>query len=105
MKRNQLGSKKEENLVYIHSTLCLLFRKDPKYKKGSFNRWYQYTNDTICVDKEIQLDGLVEQPPISTDEQEPQLKSDAYLESMLSKDLSDVDDNEDTNVAVLVDMA
>ena len=31
-------------------------------------------------------------PPDTIDEQEPQLESDAYLESLLREDLSDVDD-------------
>eukprot|EP00253_Pinus_taeda_P003416 PITA_03416 len=36
VKRNRLGSKKAENLVYIHSTLRLISRKDPGYKEGPF---------------------------------------------------------------------
>ena len=31
-------------------------------------------------------------PPVTIDEEEPQLESDAYLESLLTEDLSDVDD-------------
>jgi hypothetical protein len=87
-----LGSKKAENLVYIHSTLCLISQKDLGYKEGPFKRWGQYTNDAMCVGEEIQPDGLIELPPVAMDEKEPQDESDSYLESMLIEDLSDVDD-------------
>ena len=92
MKRNRLGSKKAENLVYIHSTLRLISRKDPRYKEGPFKRWDQYIDDATCVDEEIQPDGLVELPIVTADEFDPQLESDSYLESLLTEDLSDVDD-------------
>ena len=46
----------------------------------------------MCVDEEIQLDGLIELPPVAMDEQEPQDESDSYLESMLIENLSDADD-------------
>ena len=78
--------------MYIHSTLCLISRKDPGYKEGPFKRWDQYTDDATCVDEEIQPDGLVELPVVTIDEQETQLDSDSYLESLLTEDLSDVDD-------------
>ena len=105
MKRNRLGSKKAENLVYIHSTLRLISRKDPGYKEGPFKRWDQYTNDVVCVDEEIELDGLVEIPPVAIDE-EPPLDSHTYLESLLTKDLLDVDvDANDSDVANVVDLA
>ena len=78
--------------MYIHSTLCLISRKDLRYKEGPFKRWDQYTDDVMCVGEEIQLDGLIELPPVAMDEKEPQDESDSYLESMLTEDLSDVDD-------------
>ena len=87
-----MGSKKAENLVYIHSTLRLISRKDPGYKEGPFKRWDQYTDNAICVDEDVQPDGLVEIPPVALDEQELTLESDNYLESLLTKDLSDADD-------------
>lgn len=86
-----LGSKKAENLVYVHSTFRLISRKDPGYE-GPFKRWDQYTNDAMCVDEEIQPDGLIELPTIAMDEKEPQDESNPYLDSMLTKDLRDVDD-------------
>jgi len=46
----------------------------------------------MCVDEEIQPDGLIELPPIAINEQEPQDESDSYMESMLTEDLSDADD-------------
>ena len=72
VKRNRLGSKKAENLVYIHSTLCLISQKDLGYKEGPFKRWDQYTNDAMCVGEEIQPDGLIELPLVAMDEKEPQ---------------------------------
>eukprot|EP00253_Pinus_taeda_P035891 PITA_35891 len=92
VKRNRLGSKKAENLVYIHNTLRLISRKDLGYKEGPFKRWDQHIDDASCVDEEIQPDGLIELPPIAMDEQEPEDESDSYLENMLAEDLSDVDD-------------
>ena len=85
-----MGSKKAKNLMYIHSTLHLLFLKDPGYE-GPFKRWDQYTDDVMCVDEEIQLDGLIVLPLVAMDEQEPLNESDSYLESMLTEDLSDDD--------------
>ena len=46
----------------------------------------------LCVDEEIQLDGFIELPSVAMDEEEPQDERDSYLESMLTEDLSDVDD-------------
>ena len=68
---NRLGSKKAKNLVCIHSTLCLISRKDPGYKEGPFKRWDQYTDDAMCVEEEIQPNGLIELPLVALDEQEP----------------------------------
>ena len=92
MKRDGLGSKKAKNLVYIHSTLRLISRKDSGYKEGPFKRWDQYTNYATCVDEEIQPDGLVEIPIVTADEFDPQLESDSYLESLLTENLSDAND-------------
>ena len=100
MKRNRLGSKKAENLVYIHSTLHLISRKDPGYKEGPFKRWDQLVDDATCVDEEIQPDGLVEIPSIVMDVEEPPLESDDYLESLLAEDL---DDDSDAIDAVVLD--
>lgn len=44
------------------------------------------------MDEEIQPDGLVELPPVTAYEPDPQLESDAYLESLLMEVLSDADD-------------
>ena len=64
----------------------------PGYKESPLKRWDQYTDDVICVDEEIQPNGLVELPLATINEQEPQLESDSYLESLLTEDLSDDDD-------------
>lgn len=78
--------------MYIHNTLCLISRKDSGYKEGPFKISDQYTDDAMCVDEEIQPNGLIELPPVAMDEQGPQDESDSYLESMLTEDLGDVDD-------------
>ncbi len=56
-------------------------------------RWDQYTDDAMCVDEEVQPDGLIEllPLPVTMDEQEPALESDTYLDSLLTEDLSDAD--------------
>ena len=43
------------------------------------------------MDEEIQPDDLVELPLVTIDQQEHQLENDAYLESLLTKDLSDAE--------------
>ena len=92
MKRNILGLKKKENLVYIHSTLRLISCKDLGYKEGPFKRWDQLVDDATCVDEEIQSEGLVKVPSIVMDVEEPPLESDDYLESLLTEDLDDDSD-------------
>ena len=87
MKRIQLGSKKVENLVCIHSILHLISWKYLGYKEVPFKGWGQCTNYDICVDKETKLDGLVQIPPITIDEEEPILENNAYLEGLLIEDL------------------
>lgn len=87
-----LCSKKVDKLVYVHSTLSLISQKYLGYKEGPFRRWGQYTDDVMCVDQEIQPNGLIELHPVAMDEQEPQDESDSYLESMLTEDLSDAND-------------
>ena len=39
MKRNRLGSQKVEDLVYVHSNLCLASRKGPEYNSGPCKNW------------------------------------------------------------------
>lgn len=39
MKKNRLGSKKDEELVYVHSNLCLLSHKSGEYKFGPTKLW------------------------------------------------------------------
>ena len=103
MNGNRLGSKKAENLVYIHSTLRLISRKDQGYKEGPFKRWDQLVDDATCVDEEIQPDGLVKLPSVVMDVEEPPLESDDYLESLLTEDLDD--DSDAIDAVGLDDMA
>ena len=40
MKRNRLGSQKDEDLVYVHSNLRLASCKRPKYSNGHCKDWH-----------------------------------------------------------------
>ena len=39
MKRNRLGYKKVEDLVFVHTNLCLLSRKNDHYKERATKLW------------------------------------------------------------------
>eukprot|EP00253_Pinus_taeda_P001938 PITA_01938 len=39
VKRNRLGSQKAEDLVYVHSNLCLTSRRGPEYNNGPSKEW------------------------------------------------------------------
>ena len=39
MKRNKLGAKKAEDIMYVHSNLHLLSHVEPEYKKGPRKMW------------------------------------------------------------------
>ena len=39
VKRNRLGSEKTEDLVYVHSNLCLVSRKGEEYTSGPHKDW------------------------------------------------------------------
>jgi hypothetical protein len=84
VKRNWLGSKKANNLVYIHNTLHLISQKYPGYE-SPFNKWDQYIDDATCVDKDRQPDGLVKLPPVTVPKDDHMLESDDYLESLLTE--------------------
>ncbi|KAH9292112.1 hypothetical protein KI387_042698 [Taxus chinensis] len=64
LKRNRLGSKKAENLVYIHSTLRLLTRVDPGYKEGPSAKWDQIPLDAVVdvEDDVLEANGLKDLP-------------------------------------------
>ncbi|XP_059076405.1 uncharacterized protein LOC131078326 [Cryptomeria japonica] len=95
LKRNRLGSKKAENLVYIHSSLRLLSRVDPGYNEGPSAKWDQISPDgdvAAIVDEVAKVDGLADLPPVILPSEEPEFESDDYLESLIADDL-DMDDH------------
>ena len=97
-KRNRLGSKKAENLVYIHSPLRLLSRIDPGYIEGPSAKWDQIAHDgefAAMGDEVVEPNGLNELPPILLPSEEPELESDEYLDSILAEDF----DMDDQNIA------
>ena len=53
VKRNRLGSKKVEDLVYIHTNLCLLSCKEDRYKEGSTKLW-DATHESVDLDATLQ---------------------------------------------------
>lgn len=57
------------------------------------------------MDEEVEQDNLVQIPLVAMDGEEPPLKSDPYLESLLIEGLTKADDNDDVDVAGLADMA
>ena len=74
MKRNQLGSKKAEDLVYIHTNLRLLSRKDDGYNKGSTKFWdvapecanLDATLQDVTVMTDDDVDNIIERASSTT---------------------------------------
>ena len=90
-----MGSKKAENLVYIHSTLRLLSRVDPTYMEGPSAKWDQIAHDggvAAMVEEAVDPNGLNDLPPVVLPLEEPELESEDFLESMIAEDL-DMDDH------------
>jgi HD-like signal output (HDOD) protein len=56
VKRNRLGSKKAEDLVFIHTNLRLLSRKNDHYKEGATKLWDVAPE---CADLDATLHDLV----------------------------------------------
>ena len=55
VKRNRLGSQKVEDLVYVHSNLCLVSRKGEEYTSGPHKEW---DVDAENPDLELSLSAL-----------------------------------------------
>ncbi|XP_059076869.1 uncharacterized protein LOC131075043 [Cryptomeria japonica] len=90
MRRNQLGSKKAKNLVYIHSSLRLLSHVDPGYNECPSAKWDQISPDgeaAAILDEVVEADGLIDLPPVILPSEELELESDDYLESLIDEDL------------------
>ncbi|MCO5579575.1 hypothetical protein L7F22_033432 [Adiantum nelumboides] len=47
LKRNRLGHKKADDLVYVHSNLRLLSRKEPSYASGPCKAWDVLEDDSF----------------------------------------------------------
>ena len=47
MKRNRLGHKKADDLVYVHSNLRLISRKEPSYSSGPCKAWDVLDEDSL----------------------------------------------------------
>ena len=55
MKCNWLGSKKAEDLVFVHTNLCLLSHKNDHYKEGATELWDVAPK---CADLDATLNDL-----------------------------------------------
>jgi hypothetical protein len=55
VKRNMLGSQKVEDLVYVHSNLCLVSRRGEEYAIGPHKEW---DVDAECPELELSLGSL-----------------------------------------------
>ena len=56
MKRNRLGSEKVEDLVFVHTNLCLFSRRNDHYKEGATKLWDVAPE---CADLDATLHDLV----------------------------------------------
>ena len=55
VKRNRLGPQKAEDLVYVHSNLCLVSRRGEEYTSGPRKDW---DVDAECPDLELSFSAL-----------------------------------------------
>ena len=77
LKRNRLGSKKVENLVYIHRTLLFLSRVDPTYMEDPSAKWDQIAHDgdvAAMVEEVVEPNGLNELLLVVLPSKEPELE-------------------------------
>ena len=93
MKRNRLGSKKAENLVFIHNWR-LLSRTDPGYKKGPKKLW-DVLAKTSDLDMTIQDISRIALLDVEEDEEEDVVASGASGTRLGSNDeKNDIDEDE-----------
>ena len=53
LKRNKITPKRGEDLIYVHSNLCLLSRNSSNYKKEETKLWDIARGDFLLDDNEI----------------------------------------------------
>lgn len=96
MKRNRLGSKKAEDLVFIHNNLRLLSRKDSAYKKGPEKLW-DVLPETSDLDMTVQDISRIALLDVEEDEEEDVAASGASgtgLDSNDEENDNDIDEDE-----------
>ena len=96
MKRNRLGSKKAEDLVFIHNNWRLLSRKDPAYKKGPEKLW-DVLPETCDLDMNVQDISRIALLDVEEDEEEDVAASGASgtgLDSNDEENDNDIDEDE-----------
>ena len=94
MKHNWLGSKKAEDLVFIHNNWRLLSRKDPAYKKGPEKLW-DVLLETCDLDMTVQDISRIALLDVEEDEEENVVASGASGTGLASNDEeNDIDEDE-----------
>ena len=94
MKRNRLGSKKAEDLVFIHNNWGLLSRKDPGYKKGPEKLW-DVLPETSDLDMTVQDISRIALLDVEEDEEDDMAASGASGTGLGSNDKeNDIDEDE-----------
>lgn len=61
MKRNRLGHTKADDLVFVHSNLRLISRKEPSYSSGPCQAWDVLEEDSIyeCFEDQFEDEGVL----------------------------------------------
>ncbi|GAV56480.1 LOW QUALITY PROTEIN: Dimer_Tnp_hAT domain-containing protein, partial [Cephalotus follicularis] len=76
MKQNKMTPKLAEDLVYIHSNLCLLSRKSPQYAQGETKMW------DIGGDAFDSLEDIEVLEVVSLSLDEPEMESIVFLDEV-----------------------
>ncbi|XP_059069104.1 uncharacterized protein LOC131859411 [Cryptomeria japonica] len=85
VKRNRLGAKKAEDLVYVHSNLRLLSHKDPEYSEGVTRNWDLAPE---CADLDATVAQLCQ---VSIDEAVMEFERDIASGSGIPFDIGSID--------------
>ena len=96
IKRNQLGLKKAEDLVFIHNNWHPLSCKDPTYKKGLEKLW-DVLRETCDLDMTVQDISRIALLDVEEDEEEDVAASGASgtgLDSNDEENDNDIDEDE-----------
>ena len=74
MKKSRLEQSKAESMVYVHSNLCLIYRKREEWVKGKAKMWDVFPDD-------MGLDSSTELALANLDLNDPELESVMFDDS------------------------